>query len=363
MIKVKTCTNGEFINKVSHGEKLVCISAGERLKKLCFEFRCVENIVAVVDNYRVGEKFAFDGCEIDIISLEESAQYRGDCQFIVTTDIYAAEILAQLDSESCFDGQDVYFYAIFEHTSGSRIPEKYLNNYISKIPKKIHYCWFGNSKMPKKFQENIDSWKKHCPDYEIIQWNERNYDVTKNRYMKQAYDAKKWGFVPDYARLDIINQHGGVYLDTDVQVVRSFNELLQFDLFCGFEDTENVNFGAGFGGIANNMQLRSLMSVYDEVLFQKEDGTLNLLPSPKYQTEVMKRFGFVMNGETQIINNVAVLSSVYFSPIRSNGIGNVTEDTYSIHQYAATWFDDQQYRKKKKLVDICLMLRKRVVEC
>ena len=88
------------------------------------------------------------------------------------------------------------------------------------IPKVIHYCWFGANALPESAIECIESWKQFCPDYEIIQWNETNYDVTKNRYMHEAYQNKKYGFVPDYARLDIIYTHGGIYLDTDVELIK-----------------------------------------------------------------------------------------------------------------------------------------------
>ena len=93
------------------------------------------------------------------------------------------------------------------------------------IPKKIHYCWFGGNPMPEKDKKCIESWKRYCPDYEIIRWDESNYDVSKNRYMKEAYEEKKWGFVPDYARLDIIYNEGGIYLDTDVELVKNLDDL------------------------------------------------------------------------------------------------------------------------------------------
>ena len=102
---------------------------------------------------------------------------------------------------------------------------------MERIPKKIHYCWVGGTAKPKSVQYCIDSWKKYCPDYEIIEWNEDNYDFSKNRYMKEAYDNKKWGFVPDYARLDIIYQHGGIYMDTDVEMVANLDDLLEYEGF------------------------------------------------------------------------------------------------------------------------------------
>ena len=97
------------------------------------------------------------------------------------------------------------------------------------IPKKIHYCWFGRNEIPEKTLRCIESWKKYCPDYEIIQWNEDNYDINKIPYMKDAYKEKKWAFVSDYARLDVIYQYGGIYLDTDVELVNSLDDLLEYD--------------------------------------------------------------------------------------------------------------------------------------
>ena len=119
------------------------------------------------------------------------------------------------------------------------------------IPKIIHYCWVGGSPKPQSVLYCIESWKRNCPDYEIREWNETNYDFTKNKYMQQAYEAQKWGFVPDYARLDIIYEYGGIYLDTDVEMVRNFDELLSRSSFFGFEDTGEGSFfvacGLGFG--------------------------------------------------------------------------------------------------------------------
>ena len=103
------------------------------------------------------------------------------------------------------------------------------------IPKIIHYCWFGGNPLPESAKKCIDSWKKYCPNYEIREWNETNYDLSSNHYMEEAYSRKIWGFVPDYARLDIVYQHGGIYMDVDVEVVRSMDELLNNAFYMGIE--------------------------------------------------------------------------------------------------------------------------------
>ena len=104
------------------------------------------------------------------------------------------------------------------------------------IPKVIHYCWFGGNPLPKAAIKCIKSWKKHCPDYQIIEWNEDNYDISSAPlFVRQVFDARKWGFIADYIRLEIIYTHGGIYLDTDVEAIQSFDELLKNSAFWGFE--------------------------------------------------------------------------------------------------------------------------------
>ena len=152
------------------------------------------------------------------------------------------------------------------------------------IPKIIHYCWVGRSPKPESVLYCIESWRKYCPDYTIIEWNEDNYDFTKNKYMKQAYEKRKWGFVPDYARLDIVYNYGGIYLDTDVEIISNIDHLLDNVAFMGFENTGDgkyfVNCGQGFGAVPNNEVIGLMRDNYDDLEFIKKDGTLNMLPSP-----------------------------------------------------------------------------------
>ena len=217
------------------------------------------------------------------------------------------------------------------------------------IPKKIHYCWVGGNPLPESAKKCIRSWKKYCPDYEIIEWNETNYDFTKKAYMKEAYEAKKWGFVPDYARLDIIYEHGGIYLDVDVEVVKSFDDLLEHAGFAGFETEEYVNFGQGFGAEAKNPLIKNLLNSYEKLQFINPDGSLNLIASPELNTEVLKECGLVCNGETQMINGFTILPSDFLCPKSLyDGIIRQTYNTYSIHHFESTWFTKEQQQEKFK---------------
>ena len=141
------------------------------------------------------------------------------------------------------------------------------------IPKVIHYCWFGKNPEPDDVKQCIASWHKYLPDYEIKRWDESNYDVHKNQYMSDAYKEKKWAFVSDYCRIDVIYQYGGIYLDTDVEVIKSFDPLLSEEMFCGFESRDplmfkkgaiieqSVNFGLGFGSVSGHKVLKQILEL------------------------------------------------------------------------------------------------------
>ena len=217
---------------------------------------------------------------------------------------------------------------------------------MEKIPKIIHYCWVGGNPKPQSVLYCIESWKKFCPDYEIREWNETNYDFTKNEYMHQAYEAKKWGFVPDYARLDIIYEHGGIYLDTDVEMVRSFDELLEQEGFMGFENTGNgeffVNCGHGFGAVPHNEVVRQARALYDHLSFLKEDGTPNLLASPYFTTQSLRQFGLKQENSDQKLDHMMVYASDVLCPKNfSTGKIHRTSRTVSIHHFTASWVDEK----------------------
>ena len=359
MIKVDNFYIGKFLNKIKSCN-VVCFCAGQGLVDLCDKYEeLVDRILYVVDNYKDTEDICIKGRKIPIISVEKIGEEIKDCTLIISTMQYAEEIIRQLDEISLLNGLSVYIPTIFK---GDETYIEFGNSKHTYIPKKIHYCWFGKSEMPERFLANIDTWKKHCPEYEIICWNEDNYDVTKNEYMKQAYEAKKWGFVPDYARLDIVNEHGGIYLDTDVELLKSLDELLQYELFCGFESVNRVAFGLGFGAKKDNKILQDMMEVYDNTNFRYEDGTYNLTASPIYQTQVLEKYGLCKNGTTQLHKDFIALSPEYFSPISEYGFGHPTIHSFSIHQYAATWFNEEQKAKKDRFIKNCQYVMRRLGE-
>lgn len=239
------------------------------------------------------------------------------------------------------------------------------------IPKKIHYCWFGDGEKSELVKKCIASWKQFCPDCEIIEWNESNYDLTKNQYMYEAYQAKRWGFVPDYARLDIIYEHGGIYLDTDVEMIRSFDDLFEQNGYMGFESATDakqtefsVNGGQGFAAPPKNELIRQMRDIYDGLHFINEDGSHNLQPSPYFNTLVLKQNGLVPNNTLQVIDGITIYPSEYFCPVNwKTHKREITENTHSIHHFDASWVSasEKKKRKRQRMLDQIVHFPNRVI--
>ena len=215
------------------------------------------------------------------------------------------------------------------------------------IPKVIHYCWFGRNEKSRAVLDCMESWKKYCPDYEIVEWNEDNYDVNSIPFISNAYKAGKWAFVSDYARLDIIYNHGGIYLDTDVELIKNIDPLLSLDAFAGFEGDATIATGLGFGAVRSHPMVKALK---DDYLYRKfpENGDYMSIACPVINTEVFAKYGFVPNGTQQMVNGMMLFPKEYFNP-KSNQtyLTQITENTYSIHHYDASWKKGSSAYKQK----------------
>lgn len=206
------------------------------------------------------------------------------------------------------------------------------------IPKKIHYCWFGGNEMPKSAKKCIKSWKKYFPDFEIIEWNESNFNIDYNSYTREAYDNKKYAFLTDVARLLIIYEHGGIYFDVDVEVIETFNDILNNKAFFGLEKKNQVATGLGFGAEKSNWIVKLLLDDYNDKHLKKENGELDLTPCTVLNTNVFKNAGFILNNEIEIIKDVCVYPADYFNPLEnSTGKLYITPNTKSIHWYLKSW--------------------------
>ncbi len=217
------------------------------------------------------------------------------------------------------------------------------------IPKKIHYCWFSKNPMPRYLEKCIDTWKRYCPDYEIIRWDENNYDISKYLYMKQAYEAKMWGFVPEIARLDILYHHGGIYLDSDVEVIRNLDDLLYQPAFCGVEKWGSVDIGGGAGAEPFHPVIKAMLDYRKDIPFLHEDGSMNLDTCGCYETVPLIQRGMKINDVTQCIEGMTVYSSEHFHPFDyMSGELTITPKTYSIHHFNGGWLNEEAIAQRKK---------------
>lgn len=204
------------------------------------------------------------------------------------------------------------------------------------VPKIIHYCWFGGE-IPKRFQRYIKEWSKKCPDYQIIKWDKSNYDLSSCDYLDKAVKSGKGAFVADYVRLDILYRFGGIYLDTDVELLKSFDEFLEHNVIFGFETGTQIN-GAIIIAEKENPFIGEVLKVYQSQIFENKDIVDTLTPIPYILSKLVEQKGIILNGNNQTIDNITVLSRDYFYPLSFAGEGKCfSNNTVAIHQYAGTW--------------------------
>ena len=219
------------------------------------------------------------------------------------------------------------------------------------IPKKIHYCWFGGNPKPKLAEKCFRSWKKYCPGYEIIEWNEDNYDLSAAPlYVRQAYEAKKWAFVTDFVRLQVVCDQGGIYLDTDVELRKPLEQLLENRAWFGFEDQKHIATGLGFGAEAGHPVLHEIMADYLEIPFLLADGSYDILSCPQRNTGAFLRRGLRQDNSRQTLEgDVLILPSDYLNPKDwKTGEIRITENTLSIHHFGASWYTPKMMRELKR---------------
>ena len=207
-----------------------------------------------------------------------------------------------------------------------------------EIPHIIHYCWFGRNPKPKLLKKCIKSWKKYMPDFEIKEWNEDNFDINMNKYVKEAYSKKKYAFVSDVARLQIMYEYGGIYLDTDVELLRRIpNEVLKTGYFAKETET-TIATGLGFACHPKCKLIKKMLDEYNDISFLKENGEFNLTTCLEHNQNALRKIGIEITKETDNIKGIPVFSSEFFCgyDIHNNHY-MITNNTISVHHYNASW--------------------------
>lgn len=221
------------------------------------------------------------------------------------------------------------------------------------ISKVIHYCWFGRTPLPEFAIKCIDSWKKFFPDYEIKEWNEDNFDVNIIPYTSEAYSVKKYAFVSDFARFWILYHYGGLYFDTDVEVIKSMDDIVARGAFMGIEVETNgekvplVAPGLGLGVEPRNSLYKEILDYYSPLHFIKDDGSYNQVTVVSHVTNVLEKYGLQPINELQEVEGIWIYPKDFFNPL-NDLTGNIkkTVNTRSIHWYTRTWSDSPSWRIK-----------------
>lgn len=215
------------------------------------------------------------------------------------------------------------------------------------IPKRIHYCWFGKKEKPRLAKKCIESWKKYCPDYEIIEWNEDNFDINAHPYAKYCYEHQKYAFLSDFVRLLVVYQYGGIYFDTDVELLKTPKELLQYEAFLGFENDKNIATGLGFGAVPKHSSIESMCQMYQD-LEKNENNDFQLCKCPELNTKALLPFGLKLNGRRQNICGAEILPVDYLNPYDDQiGKLRITKNTISVHWYSKSWMSKSTVLRSK----------------
>lgn len=206
------------------------------------------------------------------------------------------------------------------------------------IPKLIHYVWVGGKPMPPLALKCMDSWKQYLPDYEIVRWDETRFDLSQFKYTEEAYRAKKYAFVADVIRLYALYHNGGVYMDTDVEIVQNIDKFLQYRAFSGFESEEHIPTGI-MGAEPQHPVIGDFLDYYKNRGFYLSNGQPDLTTNVTIITEMLRRSGFTANNQLQSVNEFTLFPKTYFCPLQLDGISkpDITPDTHAIHHFAGSW--------------------------
>ena len=344
---------------LQNNRRIICFGAGKGFDTFCRtyeELNISDYIEGVIDNNTALENTHIEvyGKQIPILGIDSYIyQKKYNVHNLIITSTFLKEILMQLNQYSQLQEHNCFYYQAILAQS-----ESYLKNYLpeslhlsetARIPKIIHYCWFGKGEMSELNKKCIRSWQKYCPDYQIVQWNEDNYNLNKSKFMAEAYNRGKWAFVADPARVDIMYEHGGIYLDTDVEIVKNLDDLLYQEAFAGVDRSLRISLGLGFGSIPHKKEFLDMYHVCDQADI---DWDSQQIESPNFMKPYFENLGYCGNGKYQILKGITIYPERVLSgynPITREY--SISDQTYLTHLYEGTWVGAEREAKNKRSME------------
>lgn len=317
-----------------------------------------KRVVGYIDNGKAGQEIEIFGQKHRVHGLDCLRTVSGGVILLCGTR-YMEEMYAMLCGQNLPDTFVCFLLPlIWTVTDGKddkavrKLIEQDTDEGNEKIEKIIHCFWFSGEEKPKTYQDCIDSWKRVCPDYEIIEWDSESYDCKKNIFVKQAFEKKKWAFVSDYARLDVIYNFGGIYLDMDVELLKDFAPFLKFKAFFNFGARHEIDLGSGFGSIKKNPLIGSLLQMYEDKELLDRDGEpmVDKFVQPLLLEKKFPQWGLRMDGSMQLVDDMLLLPRRFYTPIDDFFLQNFIqcEETRGIHRYNAGWWSRSNHEQRKQ---------------
>lgn len=322
---------------------------------ICNQYGLDARVMGYIDNSpaKQGTEIEFSSVKVRIYSAGFLEKLRADEFVLMITNGDFYPVLEQLKAIPVMEDVMVCVAPIIQlgEKAESQVTGIYKSSEEPLIPKIIHYTWFSGEPIPQNLQKCIDSWKEKCPGYEIVKWDASNYDYKKHPYTRQAYEAKRWGYMADLARLEILYECGGFYLDTDVELLKNLDELRYQEGFCGREEWGHVNFGGGSGCRKHLDIVGELLDYRKNVPFLLANGRYNLEASGYFETKPLVDRGLSVTNCTEVVDGFTVYASEFFCPYNYiSGKESITEQTVSIHYFSGGWLGEagSKYRSETR---------------
>lgn len=341
-----------YFLKKSINSRLICFGTGmvaRHIEHIFDKYGLWEKTRCFADNdaYKQGKIMDIGGREFPIISPSSLCEEKYARDIVVILCEHTEAIERQLRKNGSFAPllyiayPDINAHILRKAYEGAKNNFHGLYKAEAKfpIPPILHYCWFGNEKMPERQSECLATWKAVCPGYTIMEWNESNYDINVCRYVKEAYETGNYAFVSDYARMDVVYRYGGIYLDTDVELMQNLYWLRKYSGFFSFGKWPAINSGSGFGAEAGNELIKEIRDCpRNSIPFIMEDGRLNKKTNCYYESAILERHGFKMDFSTQLLNDILLLSPFFFpSSIHQDVVGQENRLMMAYHHDAGSW--------------------------